>query len=76
MGCQQSLGYNTIKPLNERMLAINPNFIVLSGRANRKFDEYLHQIDEKCYGMLDRLVKQMMEKQGETEQVKEENQML
>ncbi len=38
-------GYKIIKQLNERMLAINPNLIVLSGKANRKFYE------ENCYGM-------------------------
>ena len=37
-------GYKIIKQLNDRMLAINPNLIVLSGKANRKFYE------ENCYG--------------------------
>lgn len=41
-----------------------------------KWNEYLHEIDEECYEMLDRLVKQMKEKQGVTEQLKAENQML
>lgn len=36
--------YKMIKQLNERMLAMNPNLIVLAGKANRKFYE------ENCYG--------------------------
>ena len=38
--------YKIIKQLNDRMLAINPNLIVLSGKAKRKFYE------ENCYGMV------------------------
>ena len=38
-------GYKMIKQLNNRMLEINPNLIVLAGKANRKFYE------ENCYGM-------------------------
>ena len=41
-----------------------------------KFNEYLHEIDEECYEMLDRLVEQMKVKQGVMEQLKAENQML
>ena len=44
-GVSRAQGYKIIKQLNERMLAINPNLIVLSGKANRKFYE------ENCYGM-------------------------
>ena len=36
----------------------------------------MHEIDEECYEMLDRIVEQMEEKQGVTEQLKAENQML
>ena len=39
-------------------------------------NEYLHEIDEECYEMRDRLVEKMKEKQGVTEQLKVENQML
>ena len=39
-------------------------------------NEYLHDIDEECYEMMDRLVEQMKEKQGVTEKLKAENQML
>ena len=39
-------------------------------------NEYLHEIDEECYEMLDRIVEKMKEKQGVTEQLKVENQML
>ena len=41
-----------------------------------KLNEYLHDIDEECYEMMDRLVEQMKEKQGVTEKLKAENQML
>ena len=46
--------------------------LLLEGRLN----EYLHEIDEECYEMRDRLVEQMKEKQGVTEQLKAENQMM
>ena len=46
--------------------------LLLEGKLN----EYLHEIDEECYEMRDRLVEQMKEKQGVTEQLKAENQML
>ena len=39
-------------------------------------NEYLHEIDEECYEMRDRIVEKMKEKQGVTEQLKVENQML
>ena len=44
-GVSRARGYKMIKELNERMKSINPNLIVLSGKANRKFYE------ENCYGM-------------------------
>ena len=46
--------------------------LLLEGKLN----EYLHDIDEECYEMIDRLVEQMKEKQGVTEKLKAENQML
>ena len=46
--------------------------LLLEGRLN----EYLHDIDEECHEMLDRIVEKMKEKQGVTEQLKAENQML
>ena len=46
--------------------------LLLGGKLN----EYLHEIDEECYEMLDRIVEQMKVKQGVTEQLKAENQML
>ena len=46
--------------------------LLLDGKLN----EYLHEIDEECYEMLDRIVEQMKVKQGVTEQLKAENQML
>lgn len=46
--------------------------LILSGKMN----EHLHQVDEMCYQMKERLVKQMKEKQGVTEKLKEENQLM
>ena len=46
--------------------------LLLGGKLN----EYLHEVDEECYEMQERLVEQMKEKQGVTEQLKAENQML
>lgn len=43
-GVSRAQGYKMIKQLNERMLAMNPNLIVLAGKANRKLYE------ENCYG--------------------------
>ena len=46
--------------------------LLLEGKLN----EYLHDINEECYEMMDRLVEQMKVKQGVTEQLKADNQML
>lgn len=46
--------------------------LVLSGKLN----EYLHEIDEGCYERMELLIGQMKKKQGVTEQLKAENQML
>ena len=46
--------------------------LLLEGKLN----EYLHDIDEECHEMLDRIVEKMKEKQGVIEQLKAENQML
>ena len=53
---------------NHRALYLD---LLLSGKLN----EYLHQIDEECYQMMEQLVEQMKAKQGVTEQLKSENQM-
>ena len=45
--------------------------LLLDGNLN----EYLHQTDEECYQMMERLVEQMKAKQGVTEQLKSENPM-
>lgn len=45
--------------------------LVLDGKLN----EHLHQIDEECDQMMDRLVEQMKEKQGVTEELKLQNRM-
>ena len=46
--------------------------LLLEGKLN----EYLHDIDEECHEMLDRIVEKMKEKQGVTEELKAENQMM
>lgn len=46
--------------------------LLLDGKLN----EYLHDVDEECHEMLNRIVEQMKEKQGVTEKLKAENQML
>lgn len=46
--------------------------LVLSGKLN----EYLHEVDEECYERMELLIEQMKKKQGVTEQLKAENQML
>ena len=40
--------------------------LVFAGKLNK----HLHQIDEECNQMMDRLVEQMKEKQGVTEELK------
>ena len=45
--------------------------LVLAGKLN----EHLHLIDEECNQMMDRLVEQMKEKQGVTEELKVQDQM-
>ena len=45
--------------------------LLLDGNLN----EYLHQTDEECYQMMERLMEQMKAKQGVTAQLKSENQM-
>ena len=45
--------------------------LVLSGKLN----EHLHQVDEECNQMMDRLMDQMKEKQGVTEELKMQDQM-
>ena len=45
--------------------------MVLAGKLN----EHLHQVDEECNQMMDRLMEQMKEKQGVTEKLKMQDQM-
>ena len=45
--------------------------LVLAGKLN----EHLHQVGEECNQMMDRLVEQMKERQGVTEELKMQNQM-
>lgn len=45
--------------------------LILVGKLN----EYLYQIDEECHQMMDRLVEQMKEQQGVTEELKMQDQM-
>ena len=46
--------------------------LVLAGKLN----EHLHQIDEECNQMMDRLVEQMKEAHGVTEELKKQDQMV
>lgn len=46
--------------------------LLLQGKLN----EYLHAVDEECHELLDLLVDRMKKKQGVTEQLKAEDQML
>ena len=46
--------------------------LVLSGKLN----EHLHQVDEECNQMMYRLMEQMKEKQGVTEELKMQDQMV
>ena len=50
--------------------------IIWSSYFDGRLNEYLHEIDEEWYEMCDRLVEQMKEKQGVTEKLKAENQMM
>ena len=45
--------------------------LVLAGKLN----EHLHQVDEECNQMMDRLVEQIKERQGMTEELKMQDQM-
>ena len=45
--------------------------LVLAGKLN----EHLHQVDEECNQMMDRLVEQMKERQGVMEELKMQDQM-
>ena len=45
--------------------------LVLAGKLN----EHLHQIDEECHQMMDRLVEQMKASEGVTEELKATDQM-
>ena len=45
--------------------------MVLAGKLN----EHLHQIDKECNQMMDRLVEQMKEQQGVTEELKMQDPM-
>lgn len=46
--------------------------LLLSGKLNR----HLHEVEEECYTMQERLVRQIKEKEGITEKMKAENQLL
>lgn len=48
------------------------------GKYGRMRERYLkeYRTDEECYEMMERLIEQMKERQGVTEQLKAENQML
>ena len=43
-GVSKAQGYKIIRELNQKLLAISPNYIIISGKTNRRFYE------ENCYG--------------------------
>ena len=49
--------------------------LYLELRLSGKLNEHLHQVDEECNQMMDRLVEKMKEKQGVTEELKMQDQM-
>ena len=57
-------------------LKINHRVLYYNLLTQCKLNSYLHDIDVRATEMYDRLVNQLAEKQGITEQLKEDNQML
>ncbi len=57
--------------LKEHRKATHTNLLI-----NGKLNQHLHDIDEECYQRLEILMEQMKEREGITEQLKAENQML
>lgn len=43
-GVSRAKAYEMIKDMNSRLSAMNPNYIIINGKANRRFYE------ESCYG--------------------------
>ncbi len=46
--------------------------LILTGKLN----EHLHEVEEECYAMQERLIEQIKKKEGITEQMKMEKQLL
>lgn len=71
---------NLFQEQNQRLQELNnelqEQLQILPSILDGRLKEYLHEIDEACYEMRDRLVEKMKEKQGVTEQLKAENQMM
>ena len=61
---------------HRRYLKQNHRVLYMNLLTSDRLNSYLADIDEQAEEMFSRLVKQMAEKQGITEQMKEENQML
>ncbi|MBS6520172.1 MAG: TnpV protein [Clostridiales bacterium] len=61
--------------MRERYLKEYQNGFYMELLLNGRLNAHLHQIDEECFQRMERLVEQMKEKQGVTEQLKSENQM-
>ena len=61
---------------HKRYLKQNHRVLYMNLLTSGKLNSYLASIDEQAEDMLSWLVKQMAEKQGITEQLKETNQML
>jgi len=47
-GVSRAKAYEMIKDMNAKLKALNPNFIIINGKANRRFYE------ESCYGAKER----------------------
>lgn len=61
---------------HKEYLKQNRKIIYYNLLTNGKLNSYLHDIDVRATEMYNRLIKQLAEKQGITEQLKSENQML
>ena len=69
-------GKRRLRYLELRYLERNRNILYTNLLTKGKLTAYLADIDEQAENMFDRLVRQLAEREGVTEQLKAENQML
>ena len=69
-GFEMLEGQMKLEKMNKEIVDAFVEEIVVYAKDN------LHEINEKCHEMMDRIVEKMKEKLGVTEQLKAENQML